>query len=292
MKKSFDILPFFSVFLFIFSLISTVNCEKVITPFGIRPKECVHHLRKGHRLNPTDDGVEVIESTHGRVVEFHPTLEQCMEDIKNIKPIAEQKEATFPINGWLDYVSFTPSANVKEFSATYTVPAAPTKSLNQVLFYFIGVENFDSNTVTILQPVLTWGNGHTGWNMASWNCCPSGQTWTSDFILNLEEGDVLQGYINVTTSNSAIVSTFGDQTVTLEIATNGRNFNWMDVTLEVYSVVSCSEFAASAMTISNLAAVDVDNNEIKVSWADNTGSTACSGYQSYSETTWINSHSA
>jgi len=291
--KSFGIFSSFFVVASISSLISQVSGEKVITPFGIRPKECVHHLPSGHRLRPTDEGVEVIESTYERVVAFHPRLDLCMEDMKNIAPLNRRKNSTFPINGWLDYVSYTPSANVQDFSATYQVPSDPSRVTNQVLFYFIGVENFDSNAVTILQPVLTWGNGNSGWNMASWNCCPSGQTWTSDFLLNLEAGQILKGYISVNDTISTIISEDSNgNKVTLEVETNGRNFNWMDVTLEVYSVSNCKQLATSSMTISDMVATDVDGSQINMEWADATGSTACNGAQVFSQTSWTDTHSA
>jgi len=123
----------------------------------------------------------------------------------------------------------------------------------QVLFYFIGTENFQKSVgVSILQPVLTWGNGHTGWNMASWNCCPQGQTWTSGFLLNLKAGGTVNGVIDQSGANWKITSTYNGQSVTLTIAANSRDFNWVDVTLETYSVTECTEFAAGPITFSDM----------------------------------------
>jgi hypothetical protein len=280
--------------IFFFLSVFQINCETVLTPFGYRRAECVHQAKNGHRLRPTSVGVEVVENSSGRVIEFHPKLDVCEEEAEEIrKNLLNKREGVSATNGWLDYVSYTPTFNVADFYGQYTVPANPKISLNQVLFYFIGVENLKQSPVTILQPVLTWGNGHTGWNMASWNCCPSGQTWTSDFILNLQTGQVLNGYINVTTSTSTIVSELvGGSSVTLEIDTNSRNFDWMDVTLEVYSVSTCGQFSQGSMTISDMSAHDVRGNKLSPNWADATGSTLCSGKQTFTSTTWQDYHSA
>merc|ERR1712046_289973 len=91
------------------------------------------------------------------------------------------------------------------------------------------------STITILQPVLTWGNTETGWSMASWNCCPTGQTWISDSITGLQENQTLVGEITVGEEYATVVSKLeGGDSVELRIQNVERTFDWMDVTQEVY----------------------------------------------------------
>eukprot|EP00622_Pseudochattonella_farcimen_P001415 FR736101.1.p2 GENE.FR736101.1~~FR736101.1.p2 ORF type:complete len:100 (+),score=10.66 FR736101.1:446-745(+) len=96
--------------------------------------------------------------------------------------------------------------------------------------------------------------------MASWNCCPTGQTWMSSSITDLKAGDQLNAEISVGEQYSTVSSTLLDkkglvlETAALSVDTSDREFDWMDVTLEVYSLTECEEFASSSMNITNMVA--------------------------------------
>ena len=96
--------------------------------------------------------------------------------------------------------------------------------------------------------MLTWENGHAGWNMASWNCCPAGEPTTSDFLLGLEAGGVARGYYEVDEDKrtATVVSEYGGKSATLTIEREERAFDWLNVALEVYGVDDCDEFAGLA----------------------------------------------
>jgi len=299
--------------------------EEIITPFGKLPTYCVRAIPKGKIAKKNAAGlIEIldqnlnVESTHvpdSRCMQFKESMEKTRElklKLKSdsqkilskgeIEPSTETTtESTFSeIDGWLDYVYYWPSSYVASFEAYYTVPTAPTLDNDQVLFYFIGTENLESDDISILQPVLTYNNGIPGWNMASWNCCPDGEAWVSDSIAGLNVGDVMYGSISIDEDYATIVSTTYSkadgsatgESVTLEVATDDRYFNWLDVTLEVYGVTECSEFSSSTMSITSMVATDIDGNTIESDWTDATGTTLCSGSQTYSQTTWENSHSS
>ena len=57
------------------------------------------------------------------------------------------------------------------------------------------------------------------------------------------------------------------KTTSLSCPRQGRNFNWADVTLEVYGVHGCDQFAAGPMTFSDIKLWDVDMKPIEVSRA-------------------------
>ena len=172
-----------------------------------------------------------------------------------------------------------------------------------------GTENINQQDVAILQPVLTWGNGLTGWSYASWNCCPSGQQHESTPIQGFGAGDKLYGEILRDNGSWTISSIHGAQNTSLTVADNGRNFDWMDVTLyvslapswgvrvvcvlvpacsprtfmlvpacsEVYNINGCTDFAQGPMTFSGMKATDTTGAPMNMQWKAATGQTQCNG---------------
>jgi len=317
--------------------------ELQMTPFGPFPKDCVHVLRDDGLLRETDTGVDILHKITGEVLESHAKLEKCTPYQKQVVTSRQNKRLsikgiasdiatpgggttassdsglfgsssspttlTSELDGWVDYVGFWPKQTVTSFNGTYTVPGDPkSKDTDQVLFYFIGLENIEEteaenqgpgsleSTITILQPVLTWGNTEEGWSMASWNCCPTGQTWMSSSITDLKAGDQLNAEISVGEQYSTVSSTLLDkkglvlETAALSVDTSDREFDWMDVTLEVYSLTECEEFASSSMNITNMVAKGDNDMDIRMDWSDNSGSTDCNGDMQYDETMWSSSH--
>jgi len=53
-------------------------------------------------------------------------------------------------------------------------------------------------------------------------------------------------------------------------------YNWADVTLEVYSVTACDEFAKGPMTFSNDVLIDVQGQTLTPAWSL-TKTTDCNG---------------
>jgi len=264
--------------------IETYGWNHVITPFGMVPDSCVHQLPQGAILRETDTTVEVLH--RNGTVEVFPAQPECLKarSIIHHSRLEKRKALSAPAkgrawaSGWLDYSCwFTPS-NVNTFTGDYLVPGNPPQDASQVLFYFIGAENMVSGeNVSILQPVLTWGNGINGWSIASWNCCPQGQTWHSNPLTGFAAGDTLYGEIAVQSDgNWDIVSKYGSQATTLTVAPIGREFNWVDVTLEIYTLDSCGQFAVGPTVFSNLALTLDDGSSPTPDWKF-TGPTECSG---------------
>ena len=165
------------------------------------------------------------------------------------------------------------------FTGYYTVPGSPEDtSGDEVLFYFIGTEDINQpSEIAILQPVLTWGNGLTGWSYASWNCCPSGQHHESTPFQGFGPGDELFGAITKSGNDWTVSSVYGAKNTSLTIMDSSRNFDWMDVTLETYNIEQCSQFAQGPMTFSNMKAWDTTGNAFDMQWAAATGTTMCQG---------------
>jgi hypothetical protein len=125
--------------------------------------------------------------------------------------------------------------------------------------------------------VLGWNDGQSGvgpWNIASWNCCPSG-TANYSTPVTVNTGDVIQGIIkgtckagtqscstwNITTKDV----TTGKQTVLKKTPSEGQTFNWAQSgVLEVYSISQCSDFPPDgSIKFSKVALFDYNYKTIK-----------------------------
>jgi len=254
--------------------------EMIITPFGLRPAHCHQIVPSGAMIKVREDRLDA-HLLNGTVLSF-PMKQDCIdfqakEWIKRAKARQANPHKGFWQDGWLDNAGYYPPNEVMTFSGTYTVPNNPAVDSSQVLFYFIGTENLSQGQLSILQPVLTWGNGYNGWSMASWNCCPQGQTIESESLDGLNAGDTAFGLIDFSSpTNWTVTSTWKGETVKLSVSAAGRDFNWCDVTLETYTVRNCNEFATGPMTFSNMQITD-QTGTVTPNWQPWSEPTECNG---------------
>jgi hypothetical protein len=260
------------------------NGKYVITPFGIRPEKCVLQVPSGSTVSE-GDGVLLVQKPDSLDIEEVAVPAECHQDIPEIHArMIQRKKDPRPdldINGWLDYGGWYPpqaDSNLNKFTVSQTVPGnPPTPNGGQVLFYFIGMQDNDDSAVNIIQPVLTWGNGYNQWYLESWACCPSNITVNSAPLFGLQAGSVFQGVIvRSSPSTWTIDSIFNGQHTTLNAQVGDYNYNWADVTLEVYNVVSCSDFAPGQAVFNDLALSDAQGDVLTPQWSF-TGATDCSG---------------
>jgi hypothetical protein len=263
----------------------------VLTPFGVRPKGCVVQVESGTHIHEVAEGLKLVTEingvTHERIV---VPPQECHEDNVVAKYLAV-KEANKKKNsqvgvpdGWLDNAGWYPpssESNLDSFVSTYTIPGNPAVDGGQVLFYFIGMQDNDSpSAVNIIQPVLTWGNGVKGWNVASWDCCPKNITVQSPTISGLQAGGQLVGTLKRQSADTWIIDSTvlpSGKNTTLYSHVGDYIYNWADVTLEVYSVATCNEFATGPMTFSGLVLKDQQQQTLTPSWTK-TGTTGCNGH--------------
>jgi len=170
--------------------------------------------------------------------------------------------------------------SLRSFTSTYVVPGDPQNVQgNQVLFYFIGMQDNDSpSAVNILQPVLTWGNGYRQWYIKSWICCPKNITVSSPPIFGLKAGSQFNGNITRESPSTWLVdSEFNGQHTTLNSQVGDYIYNWADVTLEVYTVNDCPDFAKGKAFFNSLVLTDAQGQTLSPVWKDYSGSTTCGG---------------
>ena len=203
-----------------------INVAKLTaTPFGMRHQECIIEVSNGATVDE-DSNHLLVTNLQGTVTKHIPNAlcsttatatPNTFSSSQNNDPSCNLPPCTcakLPCNNWMDNAG---SMNTKQIiggmSSTYLTPNTPSKSSGQTLFYFIGAENTNGiprqgNNQTkygraILQPVLTYDpagwcvNSTTGWCFSSWYCCPKDLTVHSNYIQNVEPGDLFFGQFNL-----------------------------------------------------------------------------------------------
>jgi hypothetical protein len=277
----------------------------VVTPFGYRPASCVLEVEHGSIVTPVPNKANLLKVSHPTKGEYlHEVPAHCGNDIESIRqraldrrmalnPKAVKMNSSAPqqINGWLDYGGWYPPSgenNLQSFTSTYTVPGNPPSVGNQVLFYFIGMQDNDvPNAVNIIQPVLTWGNGFQKWYLQSWACCPSNITVHSPPLFGLYPGaQVGASVVRASDSTWKIDSEFNGHHTTLNAQVGDYQYNWADVTLEVYQLDTCNQFAPGKAWFKDLNLKDKQGDKLQPKWTF-TGQTACGGSISLSKSSQV-----
>jgi hypothetical protein len=273
-------------FIILLALISIAFGPTVLTPFGERPSECVLELPSGSTVIPNGNELLIkipATETTTEILTSYTAPAICAEDMENIRNRQiRRNKAPGETNGWLDNIGWYPPSgenNLKSFTSTYVVPEDPVNNQGtQVLFYFIGMQDNDSpKAVNIIQPVLTWGNGYKQWYVRSWACCPQNITVSSPPLFGLNAGSSMQGIISRESDSTwKIDSVFAGKHTTLNAQVGDYIYNWADVTLEVYYVETCQDFARGKASFNSLVLTDSQGENLSPNWSP-TGTTICGG---------------
>jgi len=273
-----------------------LRTDFVLTPHGYRYPECVLQVPSGAKV--TEDGPNLkislpLEAGQLAATEkLYAVPKSCQTDIQDIKRIMASNNNSININGWLDYGGWYPpgsQSDLHSFTSTYTIPQDPTdKTGGQTLFYFIGMQDNDSPAyLNIIQPVLTWGNGRNQWYVQSWACCPSNISVSSPPLVGLQAGQTMQGIVVRQTADIWLInSVWQGKDTSLHAQVGDMNYNWADVTLEVYNVNACSQFANGRATFAQLDLKDAQGKTLNPSWTF-TSPTSCQGSISQTGSTTV-----
>jgi hypothetical protein len=236
----------------------------VITPFGYFHPSCVRGVASGDIV--LADGR--VEHQDGTVDKEAPVCSYPHFSASGAIVAAGVKPPSIS-HSWIESGNaINTTSSFGELTATWKVPPVPTANDGQTVFLFPGMEDY-ANTETIIQPVLGWNDGFIGtdWNIASWNCCPSG-TANYSTAVPVNSGDTIYGTIkstckagikscskwNITTEDK----TTGGSTTLSSTPSEGQTFTWAQGgALEVYSIVQCSDYPPNGSTaFSELALYD------------------------------------
>jgi len=251
---------------------ASVPSNYVITPFGYFHPSCVREIKEDQTVLG-DGRILYANGTEEANVPFcnYPRYRASGEMVvPGVKP---------PYIDW-DWIEAaqisTETSTYGKIKANWTVPSTPMTNDGQTLFFFPGFMDID-DTELIIQPVLGWNDGQSGvgpWNIASWNCCPSG---TANFStpVTVNVGDQIQGIIKSTcAAGNPSCSTWNittkdlttkRRTILKNSPSEGQTFNWAQSgVLEVYSIYTCSDFPPDgSITFSGVALFDYNFKKIK-----------------------------
>ena len=233
------------------------EAEKIQTPFGEVVPERLIQNQSGAKIRLNEDGSTTVTQPDG-------TQQTYKVDDKIIP-------GSLPIeHEWVTSARFyaPEGTEVTQFYGNIVVPDNPVYTTNQVLYYFTGVQDNGTEPWGILQPVLGYIDGE--WSLASWFCCPTGYPHVSNVVKGMQPGDTI--YTSMTKhiyegrNYYEIIGTWNDQSATLVVDTESGFFNWPNVTLEVYHIDSCAQFAFGEALFFDLALFDQDGKPIGQNW--------------------------
>jgi hypothetical protein len=209
----------------------------VVTPAGVLPARCV--IEEGSTQAAETCGMEPIRvSASPRAAGIVPATD-----------------------GWIEDGNAVWGSDMRKLSATWRVPAGPTRGVGQTIFLFPAMENL-TGTMHILQPVLAW---HDGWTLASWWGPDAKGSYHHTPGVSAATGDLIYGVIH-----GESCSTNCDWWVTAQNLSRGttqtirtsltRSFRWtFGGVLEVYGATYCDTYPATNTTFDNIGVWDAVN---------------------------------
>ncbi len=278
----------------------------VPTPCGTRPRACVVAVPDGALVEEvgapgggSPSSPRRLRVTHGATVALHEAPPECGGGGGGLLPLRDDPGClhppctcdALPCNNWMDNAgSMDTERIVGGMRATYLTPATPLNATAQTLFFFLGAENTDGRPRhgqpppsgrSILQPVLTFdpsgwcADSSTGWCFSSWNCCPANLSTHSPYIQDVRPGDLFLSSFNLSADGATFetvgVSQRTGERTSLKSPRQGRNYNWADLTQEVYNVEACDQFAASPMEFRDVKLWDTHGSTMAPVWTMTAG---------------------
>lgn len=258
----------------------------VSTPCGRRPAICVREVPEGAEVrflteeeDAQTNGAHLAVLMPNKTVNYVRVPQVCHDFMAAWQEHAQvkQQEQTSVPDGWIQSAGvyqMDPSQKIQKFTGQWTVPPAPVgPEKPETLYYFIGLEDRTQGKNTVIhQPVLTWGDESEGgqysnqWHLWSWTCCPKNLTWHSKDIAGFQPGDTIFGTIEkVGGATWRIDGAFQDNAgsfhnTTLTSQVGAFNFNYADVTLEVYNVSNCNQMTQGSAAFSQLDLTNQDGS--------------------------------
>jgi hypothetical protein len=170
------------------------------------------------------------------------------------------------------------SRDISQYTATYTVPDPPANSGAEILYYWIGLQDFDSVENPVIQPVLSWikGSEPNNWYFESWNCCPAGHKLKAVSVPIAGAGASVSGKMTKDSNGlftiSSEDSTGKDSVLYSNDTVSGivRTWNWVEIVLETYNVESCSDYSAGGQAqFLDMQLIDTEGQSVTPSWTLN-----------------------
>jgi len=254
--------------------------ELVIVPGGPRPKTLCHKVPVGGKLDLDENKKIIHVDDKGVVTKFPEPSKEALEWLAE-----KQKSLPAPTvgDGWQAFVDSNTSP-IGYFTHSYTVPAVPTSSDGQTLFFFGYIASSHVSMNTLFQPVLQWGPSSAGggnyWAIACWYLLSGTLYYTS--ATSVSAGDSLTGVVSASFFRGASIYV----TVTLNDTTSGANQSlttpgyaypsvvpdqiYAGFSLETYGVISNNDFSSTnTVTLTNGGLKGYTGSYLTTNWQDN-----------------------
>jgi hypothetical protein len=231
---------------------SSAKAELVQTPVGKIDKSCIHEVPHGAHVNPETGDVF---DKDNKFLEHHGPcgVPWVGDDITGKGNGHAAKGGQAPDGPWYEQVTASPlsgSPGFDSFAVNFQVPPNPTNN-GALIYLWPGLENLSStNWVTVIQPVLQWGNngtfGGNYWVISSWGVVNGGNAYHSP-PLNTSAGYSLQGYLYQTGPINWQIQTVdftnGYYTyLNWTSRTYWPQYNWAQMgVLEIYNLSNCNQ---------------------------------------------------
>jgi len=265
-----------AVVAFCVGLSTSTDEEWIQTPHGLRPRECVlRHNESNVVIDKVEGGLLIRYPDISNESTFHPTSQKCLDNARLIMSQYKAKltsDDSAPNNGGWEIFSHYGQANLGRFDSEYIVPTEQMPISGQLLYYFVGLTNFDANE-TIIQPVLAYCGSSScgfsyewsGWQMAAWNCCPNGLTNYGKGV-QLKGGDSIKTVTlsNPSTGNIQVYMSAPGGVSSLNENGDYRRFNDAEICGEFYSYSNCDQFNSVPVQFNSMAIYDTSGRKVDV----------------------------
>lgn len=229
------------------------------SPSGWHPCACIREVESGTKTEEVQDG-----QSGARLLRLHH-VNGTIEDVPECpyaRPELPRNDGGGPSDPCaLDWAHAAPmevfsrhNESIVSFTANYVVPDAPKTVASNILYYWIGLQDTTSAANPVVQPVLSFypGSSPNNWYFESWNCCPAGHKIKGPSIPVAGPGAKLRGALTRDGHETTINSTDGSGNSSVLVVYDSHivtSWNWVDITLETYSVTDCDQYSAGGAMI-------------------------------------------
>jgi len=273
-----------------------LDTEYVTTPHGMRPTQCVLELKYDDSIIKTKFGGVEVYSPSNKEKTFYPKIQTCNDNAQLILSRKSNDVNTADKIWGSTFVAHP----VSVFETKYYIPINDPVNENQILYYFIGLEDhgvntFNENNATVLSPVISYNKIETnkyikGWSMSSWDCCQGGYSFytkqtqlnNNDYVDAKIENNRLMGHVNVT-----MILNKNDDTLiaknNIVIKNDYRRYNWAIIMGKFYNYNDCDGLNNEPFTFENILLKNNNNNKINPNWDVYNDIPSCKGGLTFSK---------
>jgi hypothetical protein len=230
---------------------TTATDDMVLTPAGMMPRSSTHFIQPGTELKIVGGHIQQIESVSGKMLKDFGAISVTTDPIHSNKQTDALGVVPAAVNGWAAYTYWSNPTTTKPityFTTSWIVPPVPKTQGAQTVFLFNGMQDGETSSSYIIQPVLQWGSSAAGggkyWAVTNW-FVSTAQTFYGT-LQTVTAGTSLQGVMQetgTTGSNYNYTSSFVGYPAAVNITvSNVPEAYWAAETLEVYSVTKAAQY--------------------------------------------------